>query len=189
MSMILMIKQLTCTDPHVGNIGIALPQLEQFEEDDITGYFSSPEIIPVVPRDPKFPMNSIPPYLVQSVIMTDFLKLMKALPAGSVTVKILGFGRAYRISQAVPNLLGAAPEKIRPPEVVLHELCDGRIGSTWSEVADIWALGCTIIFSRQSNSVDLPQKLGRKFGKRKIGNTEIVGISALPLLIDSQPRY
>ncbi|KAG6118918.1 hypothetical protein E4U13_008142 [Claviceps humidiphila] len=114
-------------DPHVGNIGIALPQLEQFEEDDIAGYFSNPEIIPVVPRDPKFPMNSIPPYLVQSV-----------------TVEILGFGRAYRISQAVPNLLDAAPEKIRPPEVVLHELCDGRIGSTWSEVADIWALGCTL---------------------------------------------
>ncbi|KAG6160740.1 hypothetical protein E4U37_006532 [Claviceps purpurea] len=163
-------------DSHIGNFGIALPQLEQFEEDDIAGYFSNPEIIPVVPRDQKFPMNSIPPYLVQSVIMTDFLKLMKAFPAGSVTVKILGFGRAYRMSQMTPNLLGAAPKMIRPPEVVLHELCDGRIGSTWSEAADIWAVGCTF------NSVDLPQKLGRKFGKRKIGNMKIVGISVLSLL-------
>ncbi|KAG6109012.1 hypothetical protein E4U31_007216 [Claviceps sp. LM219 group G6] len=131
-------------DPHVGNFGIALPQLEQFEEDDIMEHFAIPEIIPVVPRDQKFPMNSIPPYITKSVRMIDFLKLMKAFPVGSVTVKILGFGRAYRISQADPNLLGAAPEKIRPPEVVLHELCDGRIGSTWSEVADIWALGCTL---------------------------------------------
>lgn len=51
---------------------------------------------------------------------------------------------AYWISKAVPNLLGAAPTAIRPPEVVLHELCDGRIGSTWSEAADIWAVGCTV---------------------------------------------
>ncbi|KAG5947941.1 hypothetical protein E4U59_006191 [Claviceps monticola] len=177
-------------DLHIGNFGIALPQLEQFEEADIMEYFASPEIIPVVPRDPKFPLNSIPPYIVKSVIITDFLKLMEAFPAGLVTVKIMGFGRAYRISQAVPNSLGAAPEKIGPPEVVLHEL-----------LADIWAVGCTlyhvkqsnqaislfrqwilykIIFSRQFNSVDLPQKLGRKFGKHKIGNMEIIGILCPP---------
>ncbi|KAG6160514.1 hypothetical protein E4U51_007490 [Claviceps purpurea] len=131
-------------DPHIANFGIALPQLEQFEEADIMEYFASPEIIPVVPREPKFPMNSIPPYIVKSIMMTDYLKLMEAFPAGSVSVKILGFGRAYRMSQAVPNLLGAAPKMIRPPEVVLHELCDGRIGSTWSEAADIWAVGCTL---------------------------------------------
>ncbi|KAG6196109.1 hypothetical protein E4U50_008344, partial [Claviceps purpurea] len=84
----------------------------------------------------------------------------------------------------VPNLLGAAPKMIRPPEDVLHKLCHGNIGSTWSEAADIWAVGCTslfrhgvlqeIFFSGQFNSVDLPQKRGRKFGSRKIGNMTMV---------------
>ncbi|KAG5959089.1 hypothetical protein E4U56_005095 [Claviceps arundinis] len=132
-------------DPHIGNFGIALPQLDQFEEADIMEYFLNPELILVIPRDPKLSINSIPPYIVKSVITTaDFLKSRKVFPAGSLTVKIMGFGRAYRISKAAPNFLGAAPKMIRPPEVVLHELCDGRIGSTWSEAADIWAVGCTL---------------------------------------------
>ncbi|KAG6153690.1 hypothetical protein E4U11_006880 [Claviceps purpurea] len=131
-------------DPHIGNFGIALPQLEQFEEDDIIDFFASEEVVAVVPRDPKFPMNSIPPYIVASSSIGFFLRKRKAFPAGSLNVKILDFGRAYRISQAVPNLLGAAPWMIRPPEFVLDELCDDRIGSTWSEAADIWAVGCTV---------------------------------------------
>ncbi|KAG6098561.1 hypothetical protein E4U30_007822 [Claviceps sp. LM220 group G6] len=131
--------------PHIGNFGIALPQLDRFEEADIMEYFLNPELILVIPRDPKLPINSIPPYIVKSVITTaDFLKSRKIFPAASLIVKIMGFGRAYRISKAAPNLLGAAPKMIRPPEVVLHELCDGRIGSTWSEAADIWAVGCTL---------------------------------------------
>ncbi|KAG6240707.1 hypothetical protein E4U25_007574 [Claviceps purpurea] len=161
-------------DPHIGNFGIALPQLQQFEEDDIIDFFDIPEIVPVIHWDPKLPVNSFPPYLVQSVSMRYFLETRKAFPAGSlVTAKILDFGRAHRINKD-SNLLGAVPMMIRPPEFILHELCDDRIGSTWSEAADIWAVGCTIIFFRQFNSVDLPQKLGRKFGKRKIGNMTIV---------------
>ncbi|KAG5998864.1 hypothetical protein E4U52_003650 [Claviceps spartinae] len=151
-------------DPHIGNFGIALPQLQQFEEDDIIEFFGTPEIVPVIHWDPNFPLNSFPPYLV-----TLF---------------------THRINKD-PNLLGAVPKMIRPPEFTLHELCNDRIGSTWSEAADIWAVGCTslfrhrvllkIFFSRQFNSVDLLQKRGRKFGSSKIGNMTIVA----PALYDS----
>ncbi|KAG6101342.1 hypothetical protein E4U30_002349 [Claviceps sp. LM220 group G6] len=132
-------------NPHIGNFGIALPQLEQFEEDDIIDTFASEEVIPVVPRDPKFPMNSIPPYVVAPASIGYFLLRRKAYP-GSLNVKILDFGRAYRMSQADPNLLGAPPKMIRPPEALLHELFDGRVDSTWSEAADIWAVGCTLFY-------------------------------------------
>ncbi|KAG6255746.1 hypothetical protein E4U24_001477 [Claviceps purpurea] len=132
-------------DPHSANLGIALPQLEQFEEDDIIEFFGTPEIVPVIHWDPKFPLNSFPPYLVQSVSIGYFLQTRKAFPAGSVTAKILDFGRAHRIDKD-PNLLGAVPKMIRPPEFILHELCDDRIGSTWSEAADIWAVGCTLYY-------------------------------------------
>ncbi|KAG6282538.1 hypothetical protein E4U48_003957 [Claviceps purpurea] len=162
-------------DPHSANLGVAIPQLEQFEEDDIIEFFGAPEIVPVIHWDPKFPLNSIPPYIVPSVSIGFFLERRKAFPAGSVTAKILDFGRAYRMSQVTPNLLGAAPSMIRPPEFLLEELCDDRIGSTWSEAADIWAVGYTkIFFSGQFNSVDLPQKVGQKFGSRMIGNMTIV---------------
>ncbi|KAG6206995.1 hypothetical protein E4U50_003953 [Claviceps purpurea] len=138
-------------DPHIGNFGIALPQLEQFEEDDIVEFFGTPEIYPVIPWDPKFPMNSLPPYLVQSVPIEYLLQGKKAFPTGSVTIKILDFGRAYKISEADPNLLGAVPEMIQPPEDALHELCHGSSGSTWSEAADIWAVGCTVWEVREAN--------------------------------------
>ncbi|KAG6191328.1 hypothetical protein E4U27_004659 [Claviceps purpurea] len=130
-------------DPHIANFGIALPQLEQFEEIDIIDYYASPELIPVVPRYPQTPLSSMPLYVVKSANMTKYLKLKKAFPGGSVTVKIMGFGRAHRINKD-PDLLGAVPRMIQPPEFVLDELCDDRIGSTWSEAADIWAVGCTL---------------------------------------------
>ncbi|KAG6234030.1 hypothetical protein E4U25_006146 [Claviceps purpurea] len=130
-------------DPHIANFGIALPQLEQFEEIDIIDYYASPELIPVVPRYPQTPLSSMPLYVVKSTNMTKYLKLKKAFPGGSVTVKIMGFGRAHRINKD-PDLLGAVPRMIQPPEFVLDELCDDRIGSTWSEAADIWAVGCTL---------------------------------------------
>ncbi|KAG6101755.1 hypothetical protein E4U30_001095 [Claviceps sp. LM220 group G6] len=123
-------------DPHTGNFGIALPQLEQFEEDDIVESFGTPEIVPVIPWDPKFPMNSLPPYLVPSVPIGYFFRKEEGISHW--------LGNSYRMSQVTPNLLGAAPMMIRPPEDVLHELCHGTTGSTWSEAADIWAVGCTL---------------------------------------------
>ncbi|KAG5986542.1 hypothetical protein E4U52_000157, partial [Claviceps spartinae] len=61
---------------------------------DIMEYFLNPELILVIPRDPKLPINSIPPYIVKSVITTaDFLKSRKIFPAASLIVKIMGFGR------------------------------------------------------------------------------------------------
>ncbi|KAG6154704.1 hypothetical protein E4U37_001775 [Claviceps purpurea] len=140
-------------DPHSANLGIALPQLEQFEEDDIIEFFGTPEIVPVVHWDPNFPLNSMPPYLVRSVSIGYFLQTRKAFPAGLITAKILDFGRAYRMSQMTPNLLGAAPRMIRPPEDLLHELCHGSTASTWSEAADIWAVGCTLYYVQSGSEL------------------------------------
>lgn len=59
-------------DSHLGNSGIALPQLEQFTEDEITEHYTSPECIPVVPCDPRFLLRSLPPYFVESVGMASY---------------------------------------------------------------------------------------------------------------------
>ncbi|OAR02408.1 hypothetical protein LLEC1_07560 [Akanthomyces lecanii] len=139
-------------DPHLANFGVALPQLEQFNADDITEYFANPEVIPVVPRDPSFPLSSIPPYVTPCVSIADFLQSMKSFPAEpTMCIKILDFGRAHRTSDKPTSLPGAAPIMVRPPEVVLHDKSGGRAGSVWSESADIWAVGC-IIYQIESGS-------------------------------------
>lgn len=51
---------------------------------------------------------------------------------------------AYRTGEEIPLLPGAVPNTIRPPEVVMHELHEGKVGSTWSKAADVWAVGCTV---------------------------------------------
>ncbi|KAK3946019.1 kinase-like domain-containing protein [Diplogelasinospora grovesii] len=142
-------------DPHVGNLGIALPQLERFDEDDIVEYFSNPEMIPVIPRDPSMiPLHSVPPYLAQTVSIAEFLESKKSFPASSeMSIRILDFGRSYRTSEKVPLLPGAAPEAIRPPEVVVHELYKGKVGSIWSKAADIWAVGCTLYHIRSGGDL------------------------------------
>ncbi|KAG8415364.1 hypothetical protein J3458_009219 [Metarhizium acridum] len=132
-------------DPHLGNLGIALPQLEQFTEDEITDHYASPECIPVVPCDPTFPLHSLPPYIVESVGMASFLRLHNAFPASSeISIRILDFGRAYMPSKTIPELSGAPPLEIRPPEYMIQDISSGKIGSAWRKEADIWAVGCTL---------------------------------------------
>lgn len=81
-------------DPHIGNIGIALPQLQGCDEEDINEYFANPEIFPVIPRDPSFRLESIPPYLVKTSSIVGYLLSENLFPSGSsMTVRILDFGR------------------------------------------------------------------------------------------------
>ncbi|KAJ2971625.1 hypothetical protein NQ176_g7599 [Zarea fungicola] len=81
-------------DPHLANFGAALPQLEQFNEDDITEYFANPKVIPVVPRDTSFPLSSVPPWVTPCVSIADFLQSMKSfLEELTICTKILDFGK------------------------------------------------------------------------------------------------
>ncbi|XWW92079.1 hypothetical protein V2A60_000001 [Cordyceps javanica] len=132
-------------DPHLGNFGIALPQLEKFDENDIAEYFANPEIIPVIPRDALFPLRSLPQYVTPSASIASFLKSKKALPAEpSMSIKIFDFGRAHETNEKIDALPGGVPLMVRPPEVVVFDRSEGKIGSTWSTSADIWAIGCII---------------------------------------------
>ncbi len=95
------------TDPHIGNFGIAVPQLEQFDENDLSEYFANPEIIPVIPRDPSFPLVSLPQYVTPRVSIADFLRSEKALlvePGGSI--KLFDFGRGAVVVRRVELMHG-----------------------------------------------------------------------------------
>ncbi|KND92734.1 Serine/threonine-protein kinase spk-1 [Tolypocladium ophioglossoides CBS 100239] len=141
-------------DPHNGNFGIAVPELEQFDEEAIAEYVGGPDTIPVVPIDPSLALHSLPPYLVERLSIVGFLQEQKSFPTGSeMSVRIMDFGRSYRTSEKVPSLPGAAPYEIRPPEVAMHDLSKGKVGSIWSEAADIWAVGCTLYHIRRGGEL------------------------------------
>ncbi|VUC26170.1 unnamed protein product [Clonostachys rosea] len=130
-------------DPHYGNFGIAVPQLQQFDESEIVDFFSNPEIEPVVPIDPHFQRDSLPAYVVQGIDIESFLKDKKTMPPKETWVyKILDLGRAYLANEPIQKLPGCCPSYIRPPEIFMHLITNGKIGPAWSKEADIWAIGC-----------------------------------------------
>lgn len=51
---------------------------------------------------------------------------------------------AYAINQPPRQLPGGAPFTIRPPEVIIYDITDGKAGSVWGEKADIWTLARTV---------------------------------------------
>ncbi|KAJ3477068.1 hypothetical protein NLG97_g8939 [Lecanicillium saksenae] len=132
-------------DPHLGNFVITLPQLDQFDEDDVTEFFASPEIIPVIPRDATFWSDSLPHDVTLSISVACFLKSKDALPTSqNMQIKIFDFGRAHETKEKLESLPGAVPLMVRAPEVFIHERLDGALGSAWSRAADLWAIGCII---------------------------------------------
>lgn len=81
-------------DPNYANFGIAIPGLQQFDEEAIADYFADPPIIPVVPRDPSFPRESIPSYIAEKVSLGSFILEKKAFPLSEeVCFKVFDFGR------------------------------------------------------------------------------------------------
>lgn len=152
-------------DPNYGDFGIAIPQLQEFAERTIADHFANPEVIPVVPRDPSFPRNTVPSYLTETASLGPLIMDSGSLtPSEELCLKIFDFGRsmfmkisnmryiiadrsastASWINELVLDLPGAAPPTIRPPEVYIHELSDGEAESPWSKEADTWAVGCIV---------------------------------------------
>lgn len=83
------------TDPTPANIGIAIPQINNFTEEDILDELSADlELYPIVPKDPSFPMDTVPRYLVGCLSLLDFLLSKRAFTVqNSSEVRIFDFGR------------------------------------------------------------------------------------------------
>jgi hypothetical protein len=51
---------------------------------------------------------------------------------------------AFWTDQHTPNLPGCCPRDYQPPEVRIHRLSGGKVGTVWSMEADIWAVACIV---------------------------------------------
>lgn len=161
-------------DPHYGNIGIAVPQINQFDGFDLMDHIGGElEMSPVIPIKATYPMEKVPAYMVGVFSIFEFLHAQNAFPAnGEQTIRILDFGRGkpefqkdtffqqqqYCYEQdPYPQLLaswinsprhlkGACPMAHQPPEVTMYgsEVSNGKIGCVWSQQSDIWAIACMV---------------------------------------------
>lgn len=155
------------------------------EEDIQDFFLGEQEVIPVIPRDSMFPRHTVPAYVTPTALFGAFLTEQGQYPKPiSATIKLLDFGRgkqaysiyslqmllapvrllrcrllslitAFSVNQSPRHLPGGAPFHIRPPEVILYDITNGKAGTVWSKEADIWALGCavrplTLLLSLQS---------------------------------------
>ena len=61
------------TDLHMGNIGVAMPQLDEITEEDLIGRFYPPECTIVFPRQTPARPESLPLYLVPPTPISELL--------------------------------------------------------------------------------------------------------------------
>ncbi|KAG8156984.1 hypothetical protein KVR01_013206 [Diaporthe batatas] len=132
-------------DPHYGNVGIAVPQINQFNGFDLMDHIGGElEMSPVIPVNASYPMETVPAYMVGSVSIFDFLRAQNAFPTyDQQDIRILDFGRAFWVDTPRP-LKGACPMAFRAPEAAMFgpDMSNGEIGCAWSQPSDIWAIGC-----------------------------------------------
>lgn len=152
-------------DLHDYNFGVAVPGLQEMSEEDIQDFcLGDQEVIPVIPRDPMFPRDTVPAYVTPSALLGAFLTDKGQYPKPvSGTIKLLDFGRAFSVDRSPRHLPGGAPFHIRPPEVITYDITDGKAGTVWSKEADIWALGCSMhsgYLVDQNGFRDFYQRLG-----------------------------
>lgn len=82
-------------DPHHGNIGIAVPQINQLKGIDLFDHIAGQlEMAPVIPTNASYPMETVPAYQVGSISIFDFLCAENAFPTNDQpAIRILDFGR------------------------------------------------------------------------------------------------
>ncbi|CAG9956361.1 unnamed protein product [Clonostachys rosea f. rosea IK726] len=87
------VSKIRFTDPHMGNFGIAIPQLQQVPEMDVMIHFSDPVLTAVVPHDPFLSLESYPVYLTETSPLEDFIAAKNLLPPPEeMRLKIMDFG-------------------------------------------------------------------------------------------------
>lgn len=87
-------------DPHIGNVGLIVPELERIDEETIATYNANPEVVAVVPQDPRVSKKRYPAYIVPAISVALLLKDSKCFPPANIDIRIFDFGRGEFLAQA-----------------------------------------------------------------------------------------
>ncbi|KGQ06162.1 Protein kinase dsk1 [Beauveria bassiana D1-5] len=83
-------------DPHISNLGVALPQLQELGEQDMADLFPTEKPFPVMSRHERKPLANLPAFMVALESLAHMLEEQKLFPGGKkLQIKILDFGRDF----------------------------------------------------------------------------------------------
>lgn len=78
---IMIVTNFPFVDPHYENIGIATPQIDQFNGFDLIDHIARGlKMSPVIPTDALCPIKTVPAYIVGTTSIEDFLCAQNAFP-------------------------------------------------------------------------------------------------------------
>ncbi|EIW59837.1 kinase-like protein [Trametes versicolor FP-101664 SS1] len=128
-------------DLHLGNLGCAMPELVNQEEDDVVQDLSPYEMTVVLPRDPRAQTASLPPYVVMPCNLATYWARIRS--SGSPPdVKILDFGNAREMHERAGELQCAV--EACAPEIAFARVALKEVSPEWGAPSDVWAVSSTI---------------------------------------------
>ncbi|KAF8873458.1 kinase-like domain-containing protein [Mucidula mucida] len=131
-------------DLHIGNLACTLPGFDDQTLDAVLCHFYNPVCTIVLTRDVADQTDSLPPYVVASISVLDFMiKEVKGYSEDSLPLlRIIDFSSAYRKTNVRPMYYSVPA--VWPPEVYFAKVALKEPDPEWDERGDIWALACTV---------------------------------------------
>uniref|UniRef100_D8QLW2 Protein kinase domain-containing protein n=1 Tax=Schizophyllum commune (strain H4-8 / FGSC 9210) TaxID=578458 RepID=D8QLW2_SCHCM len=127
-------------DFHLGNAGVAVPQLSTLSQEEIMQELRDPDITVILTADPAKQSPALPPYIVTPCNLAEFY--LKIIGNADPHTKVLDLGNARRVGTMQPTWSCAV--EACAPEVSFARFGEGKEGIAATKEADIWALGATI---------------------------------------------
>ncbi|KIY62911.1 kinase-like protein [Cylindrobasidium torrendii FP15055 ss-10] len=133
-------------DLHSGNVGIALPTLNNHSLANLLDHYNQPDATVVLPtKDPENP-GALPHYLVSPISVIDYLAEKEKDPPFfdmPLQAQIMDLGNAIIADeQAFP---ACTPAAVCAPEIMFGRVVHPEeSGSPSTRASDVWSLACTI---------------------------------------------
>ncbi|KAG6813130.1 hypothetical protein H0H92_013754 [Tricholoma furcatifolium] len=129
-------------DLHTGNVGIALPTLDNHSPRDVLDHFGNPECTIILPTQQPTHPKALPPYLVSAISLVDYFhendpSFLKSPPQ----VKLMDLGSGMIIGEeSGPS---CTPAAVCAPELMFERVVHS-VDPSPTPPSDIWSLACTI---------------------------------------------
>ncbi|KAG6920138.1 hypothetical protein DXG01_004904 [Tephrocybe rancida] len=129
-------------DLHVGNVGVALPTLNDHSPQDILDHFGNPECTIVLPTGQPSHPDALPPYLVPAISIIDYLyENDTSFPESPMQVEIMDLGSGLIVG-------GESRPFCTPAAVCASELMFEKVAHSVdpppTRPSDIWSFACAI---------------------------------------------
>ncbi|KAL1687450.1 kinase-like protein [Schizophyllum commune] len=127
-------------DLHLGNVGVAMPQLSKQDPSDVMQDLDAHELTVVLPVDPANQTHSLPPYVVKPCDLATYYDRIAG--GAEPQTKLFDFGNAHKAG-TLPTAFQCAPEACSP-EVAFARVVEKVRNPPVEPPSDIWALGASI---------------------------------------------